>query len=162
MSETAKRTLKDLLSQSFDIFNNYGKDPEALASTYQGFELVLAGYDEDKILKAFQEYLEKNETMPTPAAIKKIIDWDPLPKSAESRAFDQKAKESQKEFERYQNLSPEQKKQHDETMAQIRAAANPEAKQSKGPGKLDYSHWDSMPPEAKELAKIKSPRQAGA
>jgi len=133
-----------------------------LASMFQGFELVLAGYSDNQILKAFQEYLAKNETMPTPAAIKKIIDWDPLPKSAESRAFDQKAKESQKEFERYHKLSPEEKKKHDECMAEIRAAANPEAKQSKGPGKLDYKHWERMSPEAKEAAKIKSPRQAGA
>lgn len=150
------------IRQCFDLFNTYGKDPSALKSMLPVFEEVLAAHPTDKIMGAFKEWLRTQSAMPTPADILKILNWDPLPKSAESRSFDRQAEASQKAFERYRMLTPEEKKAHDELMAQIRSAGAPETKLTKGPGKLDYSHWDKMPPEAKELAKIKPPRQAGA
>lgn len=150
------------ISKALDYYPAYGKDTDAAKAIFKAFQEDLVGFPPEKIAGAFIEWRRENTEMPLSANILKILNWDPLPKSAESKVFDRKAAATQQKIERYQMLTPEQQKAHDELMAQIRAAANPEAKQSKGPGKLDYSHWDSMPPEAKELAKIKSPRQAGA
>jgi len=150
------------VSQAFDHFHVFAKDPQAIQSTYRVFEEDLAGFSAEKIDAAFKEYRRENKVMPTVADILKILNWDPLPKSAESRQFDRKAAAVQEKAERYQNLTLAQQEKHDELMEQIRAAGKPESKLTKGPGKLDYKHWERMSPEAKEAAKIKSPRQAGA
>jgi hypothetical protein len=149
LSETAKKTLEDLLSQSFDIFNTYGKDPEALKSIYHGFETVLAGYSERQILSAFREWLDEHDTMPTPAAIKKIINWEPLPKSHETRMFEREVEQQRVRAEKYHQLPPEKQKEHDELMAALRQRhENP--KLARGPGKLDYKHWKSTPEEVQK------------
>lgn len=61
--------LKALIEQSFDIFNVYGKEPEAVKNIIQGFALVLAGHDLRDIQSAFKHWMENQSAMPTPADI---------------------------------------------------------------------------------------------
>lgn len=150
--------LSMVLRQCFDLFNTYGRDPSALKSMLPTFEELLAPYPTDKVLGAFKEHLKTKPTMPTPSDILAILDWDPLPKSSESKAFERKAEAEQRAFERYNKLTPEEKAKHDQLMAEIKAAANPDCKIPNDPGEVDYSHWNSMGEKAKELAKIKPPR----
>lgn len=117
------------------------------------FEELLAPYPTEKVLGAFKEHLKTKPTMPTPSEILAILNWDPLPKSAESKAFDRKVAQQKEEFERYHQLSPEKKAEHDKLMAEIKEKAAPETKLTKGPGKLNYKHWDSMPDEAQQACR---------
>lgn len=64
--------LRDLVRQSFDVFNLYGKQPEALANIVQGFSLALEDQSVEDIRRAFMEWLNTNSTMPTPADIRNI------------------------------------------------------------------------------------------
>lgn len=64
--------LSQLLRQSFDIFNTYGKQPESLKSMVHGFDVVLQKYSTEVITAAFSTWLEEQSCMPTPADIKYI------------------------------------------------------------------------------------------
>lgn len=80
LDETAKQVVAIHVSQAFDIFNTYGKDAEALKSTYRAFEEDLAGYPAERIDRAFKEFRKENTNMPTPADILKILNPYPAPK----------------------------------------------------------------------------------
>lgn len=77
-AETSK-TLMVLVSQSFDVFNQYGKDPESLKSTYKAFEIDLAGHSAESIQNAFTEWRKTKSTMPTPADILNLLNFNPIP-----------------------------------------------------------------------------------
>jgi hypothetical protein len=73
LDETGKKILAVHVSQAFDIYNVYGKDPEAIKSTYDAFEEDLAEFSAEGIDKAFKEYRKTNKNMPTPADIRSLL-----------------------------------------------------------------------------------------
>lgn len=64
--------LRSLVQQSFDIFNIYGKQPEAVANILQGFGLALADQEITDIRKAFTIWLKTKSAMPTPSDIRDL------------------------------------------------------------------------------------------
>ena len=73
--ETLARTtqLRSLISQSFDIFNIYGKTPEASENIVSGFSVTLEHSSIHDITDAFKEWMRDESTMPTPSDIYKLI-----------------------------------------------------------------------------------------
>lgn len=65
--------LADLIQQSFDVFNVYGKEPEAATNIIMGFKIVLEPYRIDDITAAFVQYMGTAKVMPVPAQIKEIV-----------------------------------------------------------------------------------------
>lgn len=61
-----------LLTQSFEIFNVYGKEPEAVKSILGGFSVILAPYEIGHITAAFTRWMQISSTMPTPSDILKL------------------------------------------------------------------------------------------
>ncbi len=59
--------------QSFEIFNVYGKPPEAAGSIVQGFDMILEQYAIEEITLAFKDWMRTSSTMPTPADILRIV-----------------------------------------------------------------------------------------
>jgi hypothetical protein len=72
-------TLGQLLSQSSEIFNTYGKDSEAFRSLFKAFKQDLAEYSEESIVRAFNEWRKTKSVMPTPADILKLLGYGPKP-----------------------------------------------------------------------------------
>lgn len=66
------RQLRYLIQQSFDTFNIYGKEPEALANILSSFNLALDDCETADINFAFNFWLKQREDMPKPAQIRKI------------------------------------------------------------------------------------------
>ena len=63
-----------LVRQSYDIFQTYGKDPEALKSQILGFNQALKGYEQADIDSAFYGWLKISRIMPTPADIIEFVE----------------------------------------------------------------------------------------
>ena len=63
--------LLSLTKQSYEIFSNYGTEPEALESIYLGFLRVLDRCTVDEISRAFDVWLHTRKTMPRPCHILK-------------------------------------------------------------------------------------------
>lgn len=72
MSMETTETLKELLRQSFDIFNVYGKKPAQMRNILLGFQEALKEFSEDVIEYAFREWLKESSAFPTPSDIVKI------------------------------------------------------------------------------------------
>lgn len=72
--ERSKRLqqLKALITQSFQIFNVYGRQAEAVNAIISAFSYALEEYHIDHITAAFQEWMLEQSVMPTPADILKI------------------------------------------------------------------------------------------
>lgn len=85
--------LKALIQQCFDIFNVYGKEPEAAANIIQAYALVLEPYHMDFVTKAFHEWLRTSSAIPAPADIMRL--------TQEAAAHDRALK-----GERYQPAEP--------------------------------------------------------
>lgn len=62
-----------LLSQSYEIFNVFGKQPEAVKTAVQAFMMVLENRDMGDIQGAFKTWMQTSSTFPTPADILKIV-----------------------------------------------------------------------------------------
>ncbi len=79
-SNTQRRTnaksriqqLQDLVSQSFNTFNIYGKQPEAAADIVKMFVTVLEDEKIEDITAGFKKWAMDHSAMPTPADIRKI------------------------------------------------------------------------------------------
>jgi len=68
--------LAALITQSFDIFNVYGKEPEALKNIIQGFSVALQNHDMQDIQAAFGQWLREKPNMPQPCDIGALAaDW---------------------------------------------------------------------------------------
>src|SRR3954470_18040265 len=52
-----QRQLQALITQSFDIFQVYGKEPEAVKNILHGFSLVLDHYNGQDITAAFHSWM---------------------------------------------------------------------------------------------------------
>lgn len=61
--------MRYLIQQSFEIFNVYGKQPEAAKSIFQGFHSILENHEMADITRAFQHWMQEKSTMPTPSDI---------------------------------------------------------------------------------------------
>lgn len=74
-SSPSKRTkqdviqLRSLITQSFEVFNVYGKEPESVESIIRAFNFALEGYSLAEITKAFKSWMHGKTVMPTPADI---------------------------------------------------------------------------------------------
>lgn len=64
--------IASLVRQAFDIFNTFGKDPDALENMIGGFHLILNHHRTEDITAAFGEWMGESAVMPTPADIAKI------------------------------------------------------------------------------------------
>jgi len=64
--------LRHLISQSFDTFNIYGKQPEALSSILSAFTVALEDIQTEDITHAFKVWLKRSSVMPTPSDIREI------------------------------------------------------------------------------------------
>jgi len=150
--ETAQ--IAAMLRQCFDLFNTYGRDPSALRSMLPVFEEVLAPYPTAKINSAFREWLRTEPAMPTPADILKILKWEPLPKSPETRMFERLVEQKDREIEKYHQLPFEKQAEHDKLMAELRdRMATDSGKKTRGSVDPDYTHWNMTPPEAQAEVK---------
>jgi len=70
--------------QAYDIFNTYGKDPEALKTITLAFSQALGSQNIADISSAFQEWLKYKSGMPTPADILKLsIEQEAMRKAKE-------------------------------------------------------------------------------
>lgn len=138
------------IRQSFDLFNTYGKDPKALTNIMRAFDQVLSPYPTDSIMRAFRDWMKTEKTMPTPADILAILNWDPLPASPETMAFRRRALEQNEPAERYKDLTDEQKQEFEKLMSGIKTFGEP-VKTAIDPGELDYSHYERHSPEQKEI-----------
>ena len=65
--------LRSLVQQSFEVFNVYGKEPEAAKAILHGFSQTLDGHSIEAITQAFQRWMRESSAMPTPADIRKIV-----------------------------------------------------------------------------------------
>ena len=65
-----------LIRQSFDTFQIYGKEPEALENIFSSFYYSLKSYDTNQITNAFQEWMRSSRVMPTPADIIDICEYN--------------------------------------------------------------------------------------
>lgn len=81
--------MRSLIRQSFDIFNVYGKDPEAAKNILHGFSMVLEDHTDNDISFAFKEWLKEKSTMPTPSDICSICN---------ARAKERKEEENHKKY----------------------------------------------------------------
>ena len=66
-----------LVSQSYNIFNRYGKDKDALKDIIRAFVEDLREYSENQITNAFRQWRLRSDGMPAPANIIKIIQEKP-------------------------------------------------------------------------------------
>jgi hypothetical protein len=64
--------LKALLVQSYDVFQIYGKEPEAIKNQLLAFSTVLESHAIEDITAAFTEWLRISAVFPTPADILKL------------------------------------------------------------------------------------------
>lgn len=62
-----------IVSQSFHVFNRYGKGNEALADITRVFIEDLKDYETEQIVGAFKEWRKRSDAMPAPANIIKLI-----------------------------------------------------------------------------------------
>lgn len=76
-----------LTKQSYDIFCNYGTEPEALENMFLGFQKVLERCTIEEIEKAFGLWIYTKKTMPRPCNILKrcLPDWPETPKAEAKR-----------------------------------------------------------------------------
>lgn len=72
-------TITTLVRQSFDIFQTYGRDANALSNLTAAFIDELKDFEEIEIVNSFKNWRSENSVMPTPADISKPIrkrrDW---------------------------------------------------------------------------------------
>lgn len=87
--------------------------------------------------------------MPTPSDILKIIKWDPLPKSAESKAFDKQVELQDEAVRQYRDFTPEEKVKFDAEMKDFYESQKPEEKRREA-GTPDYSHWNTLSADQKQ------------
>lgn len=64
--------LQELLKQSYDIFEVYGKEPEALGNMLRAFVDALSDIELKYIMDAFKVWLREQRKMPVPADIREI------------------------------------------------------------------------------------------
>lgn len=67
------RQIGDLLEQSFNTFNRYGKDDSQLGDMTELFYEILKPYSLDEITNAFREWARVGKAIPVPADIREII-----------------------------------------------------------------------------------------
>lgn len=72
--QEATKELSNLLSQCFDIFPLYGREPEAAANIRKAFRFILADYNIGQITTAFRYHLRVYKDFPVPADIVNIIE----------------------------------------------------------------------------------------
>lgn len=146
-SENLKTTdlIAQLVRQSYDMFQTYGRTPEQLTSLTKGFCQVLIKYEQQKIRSAFKIWLEDNTTMPTPADIRKVINIHMGEDRKEEAA-------SEEEREKYHDLPEEQQKEFDAMMDNMRTGLKPESKK-KRVYKADQTTFADMPTDQAEVMK---------
>jgi hypothetical protein len=64
--------LKALVTQSFEVFNVFGKEPEAIKNIINSFMIVLEDQSLEDINYGFREWLRISSVMPTPADIREL------------------------------------------------------------------------------------------
>lgn len=64
--------LKDMLTQSFEIFEKFGKQPEEIKTAVKTFDMVLNPYRTEDIAKAFVSWLDTGKKMPLPSDIRTL------------------------------------------------------------------------------------------
>lgn len=76
-----------LVSQSYNIFNRFGKDSNALKDMTRAFIEDLTEYSEDQITNAFKSWRRQSSGMPTPANIIDSINTVISTKKASHKKF---------------------------------------------------------------------------
>lgn len=69
-----RKKLTRLVTACYESMNVYGKSPEQLEAIIMLMQMTLKRFPYEIVRKAFEIYLEKNSTMPTPSDIIKIIE----------------------------------------------------------------------------------------
>jgi len=72
-SKEAQGKLDSLLIGCFAVQKMYGRAPENIEAINQIFHAILGKFKSDKVLKAFEIWLERNQEFPTPADIVSLI-----------------------------------------------------------------------------------------
>ena len=67
-------TIAQIVRQSYDIFDVFGKTGTQFKTILMAFDEVLKTYPAERVEGAFMKYLETGTVMPKPANIKNILD----------------------------------------------------------------------------------------
>jgi hypothetical protein len=145
MDRESSKAMAVMISEMIDYYPEWGKDPATAKAAFKAFQEDLAGHSIEKINSAFKEWRRENKERPQTSDILKILNWEPMPKSSETRMFERLVKKQDREFERYHQLSPEKKAEHDKLMAELMARNAPEKKREAG--EPNYKHWNMTPPD---------------
>jgi hypothetical protein len=106
------------------------------------FEELLAPYPTQRITGAFREWLKTESTLPTPADILKILNWEPYPKSPEIKEVEPVNPND------WKFLTQSQRDELDGIMNTIKTISGAPAA-SVQRGKVDFTHWNRTPEEYK-------------
>lgn len=71
--------LATIITHTFDLQKQYGKQAGQLENVVKGFCWALKGYSAEIVINAFGTYILRHSDMPTPSDIVKIIDPQPDP-----------------------------------------------------------------------------------
>lgn len=73
MAREKAKLLNDLIKQSFNVFNVFGVQPEAITDKVKAFMLVLDTATLTEISNAFEIWMRTRSLMPTPADISELV-----------------------------------------------------------------------------------------
>jgi hypothetical protein len=139
--------MKALISQSFDIFQTYGKQPEAIANMVQGFSMILHDHTDAEITEAFTLWMKTQSVLPTPANIFDLCEQARANsrKSSDdlSAAREATRKRLQAEYDAIQPMTEEEVQLYLQTHKAERTRAADR-------GKCDFSHFYRMPDDARQ------------
>lgn len=139
-----RRQIAYLVRQSYDIFRTYGAEPSQLDSLNTAFIDVLERYSLQQITSAFRIWRDENDTMPTPADIRKIVlQWatpEPEYNDEPPRVNDSS------------QLTEEQWQELDSLLASIRTPEEKKKYSDPESAKRCQENWDKLDANHKSLA----------
>lgn len=152
MDPGTAKSLSVLVVRSYNTFNVYGKPGSAVGDIYRSFETTLAPFPEDKIIRAFDEWMAEKSVMPTPADIVKIVR-----RYAKHDEDIQKTKTYIRERdEERANWIPPTEAEKAEVKKIVESIIPPKTMPVIDKNQ-NYAHWNRMTDAEKELCKIRPP-----
>lgn len=141
------KQIQHLILQCYEIFPRYAKAASTIENITLGFIEVLKPYDMNQIEGAFKIWLNDENTMPTPACIKRLIREWYVDKSAKQSIVREELHPT------FHNLNPEQQKEISELLDQVKARLQPDPDAGKVSfeerTKINTAHFDRHTDEQK-------------
>lgn len=143
MDRESSKALAVEISKAVDYYPNYGRDADATKAIYRAFEEDLAGYPADRIARAFRDWRLENTVMPLSCDILEILKYEPMPRS---KAPEHRVLLSHENYKRPTKEEIETVRGIVQNITDQHNAMKPKREHSEP----NYTHWDSLHPEAKE------------